>query len=97
MNFRKYLFILIPYSWLVALFLVPFIIVVKMSLSDGVMAIPPYTPYLTLTEGWAGITNFFTNLDFENFIFLTEDNNSILKSVHLTPNGNWLRLENFNP
>ena len=74
MNFRKYLFILIPYSWLVALFLVPFIIVVKMSLSDGVMAIPPYTPYLTLTEGWAGITNFFTNLDFENFIFLTEDN-----------------------
>lgn len=74
MNFRKYLLILIPYSWLLLLFLVPFIIVVKMSFSDTVMAIPPYFPYFTLNEGWAGIANFFAELDFENYVFLAEDN-----------------------
>ena len=74
MNFRKYLFILVPYSWLLLLFLVPFIIVVKMSLSDTEMAIPPYTPYFTLSQGWQGIVDFFSQLDFENYIFLAEDN-----------------------
>lgn len=74
MNFRKYLLILIPYSWLLLLFLVPFIIVVKMSLSDTEMAIPPYYPYFTLSEGWQGIVYFFSELDFENYIFLAEDN-----------------------
>ena len=74
MNFRKYLLILVPYTWLLLLFLVPFIIVVKMSLSDSEMAIPPYTPYFTLSEGWQGIVDFFSNLDFENYIFLAEDN-----------------------
>lgn len=74
MNFRKYLLILVPYTWLLLLFLVPFIIVVKMSLSDTEMAIPPYTPYFTLSEGWQGIVDFFKELDFENYIFLAEDN-----------------------
>jgi putrescine transport system permease protein len=37
------LVILIPYVWLVAFFLIPFIIVAKISLSESVTAQPPYT------------------------------------------------------
>jgi putrescine transport system permease protein len=47
--------------------------VLKISLSDTALAIPPYTPTLDLAEGWAGIKAFFAGLDFENFTFLTED------------------------
>ncbi|KPA20314.1 Putrescine transport system permease protein PotH [Shimia sp. SK013] len=70
---RRLGLILVPYLWLLALFLVPFVIVFKISLSDLAMAIPPYTPNLDLTEGWAGLVSFFRELDFENYVWLTED------------------------
>lgn len=70
---RRFALISIPYLWLLALFLVPFLIVLKISLSDGALAIPPYTPTLDLTAGWTGLKEFFSALDFENFIFLTTD------------------------
>ena len=65
--------IALPYAWLAALFLVPFLIVFKISLSDTALAIPPYTPNLDFSAGWAGIRDFFAGLDFENFAFLTTD------------------------
>src|SRR6056297_3218947 len=71
---RRAVLILVPYLWLLALFLVPFIIVLKISLSDIALAIPPYTPTLDLSEGWDGIKAFFGALDFDNFWFLTTDN-----------------------
>ncbi|SEO06851.1 putrescine transport system permease protein [Salinihabitans flavidus] len=71
---RRFALIAVPYLWLLALFLVPFIIVLKISLSDIALAIPPYTPTLDLSEGWAGIRRFFAGLDFENFRFLATDN-----------------------
>ncbi|SEK75640.1 ABC transporter permease subunit [Roseovarius nanhaiticus] len=70
---RRVFLIAVPYLWLVALFLVPFLIVLKISLSDIALAIPPYTPTLDFGEGWAGIKEFFSALDFENFEFLTTD------------------------
>lgn len=70
---RRFALISIPYLWLLALFLVPFLIVLKISLSDGALAIPPYTPTLDPTAGWTGLKKFFSALDFENFIFLTTD------------------------
>ncbi|HKL46638.1 MAG TPA: ABC transporter permease subunit [Roseovarius sp.] len=70
---RRATLILLPYLWLLALFLVPFIIVLKISLSDIALAIPPYTPTLDVSEGWRGIRDFFAGLDFENFVFLTTD------------------------
>ncbi len=73
MNFRRLFLISVPYLWLLALFLVPFFIVLKISLSDLAIAIPPYTPTLSLTEGWQGIKEFWAGLDMENYIFLTED------------------------
>ncbi len=67
------LLIAIPYLWLLALFIVPFVIVFKISLSDAAIAIPPYTPTFDLAEGWAGSMAFLSELDFENYIWLTED------------------------
>ena len=70
---RRLTLILVPYLWLLALFLVPFAIVLKISLSDTALAIPPYTPTLDLSTGWQGVREFWAELDFENFEFLTSD------------------------
>src|SRR6056297_307459 len=70
---RRLVLIALPYLWLLALFLVPFIIVLKISLSDYALARPPYAPQLDFSEGWAGIRAFFSGLDLENFAFLTTD------------------------
>lgn len=65
---QRFALIAIPYAWLLALFLIPFVIVFKISLSDIALSIPPYTP--TLSDG---VGPFFAALDFENFVFLTSD------------------------
>ncbi|MBO9395398.1 ABC transporter permease subunit [Shimia sp. R9_2] len=67
------LLIAIPYVWLLALFIVPFLIVFKISLSDTAIAIPPYTPTLDISAGLGAIREFFAALDWENYIWLTED------------------------
>ncbi|WP_112664316.1 ABC transporter permease [Microvirga flavescens] len=59
----------VPFLWLVVLFLVPFLIVLKISLSDPVVAQPPYTPVFD----WSDIGGFFGKLDLENFEMLVED------------------------
>ena len=74
MNFRRLFLIAVPYSWFLLLFLVPFGIVLKISLSDPALAIPPYVPKFELAQGWAGIKAMFAAFDLENFVYLTEDN-----------------------
>ncbi len=68
MNMRRFFLIAVPYGWLLALFLVPFFIVFKISLSDLALAIPPYQP--TMKDG---IGQMLSAFDFENFVFLTTD------------------------
>ncbi|MGR3377747.1 ABC transporter permease subunit [Salipiger abyssi] len=70
---RRFALIAVPYLWLLVLFLVPFVIVLKISLSDVALARPPYMPQLDLSTGWEGLKAFFAELDFENFTFLTTD------------------------
>jgi putrescine transport system permease protein len=70
---RRFILIAVPYLWLVALFLIPFVIVLKISLSDVALARPPYMPQLDIAAGWEGFKAFFAALDFENFWFLTTD------------------------
>ena len=70
---RRAVLIAVPYLWLLALFLIPFVIVLKIALSDTALAIPPYTPTLDFAAGWAGIGDFLSQLDFENFVWLTQD------------------------
>ena len=70
---RHFSLIAVPYIWLLALFLIPFLIVLKISLSDAALAIPPYAPQLDFAGGWDAVKTFFADLDFENFEFLTTD------------------------
>jgi putrescine transport system permease protein len=70
---RRAALIFVPYLWLLALFLVPFLIVFKISLSDIALSIPPYAPQLDFSTGWQGIRDFFSQLDLENFTFLASD------------------------
>ena len=67
------LVILIPALWLTALFLEPFLIVLKISLSQTVIAQPPYTPVLDLAAGWQGIRDFVAGLSFGNYVLLASD------------------------
>jgi len=70
---KRFFLIALPYTWLLVLFLVPFVIVFKIALSDYAVSIPPYAPTLDFSGGWNAVIGFFGALDFENFTWLTED------------------------
>ncbi|WP_221796550.1 ABC transporter permease [Oceanobacter mangrovi] len=70
---RRWMLIGVPYSWLLLFFLIPFVIVMGISLSDPAIAIPPYAPVLDVQQGLAGIWQYFSQLDFENFQMVLED------------------------
>jgi putrescine transport system permease protein len=63
----------VPYAWLLAFFLVPFLIVLKISLSQTAIAQPPYTPVLDLAGGWQGFRAFIAALSLENYRLLASD------------------------
>jgi putrescine transport system permease protein len=67
------LVIAIPALWLIVLFLVPTLIVVKISLSQTVIAQPPYTPLLDPAAGWQGLRDFLAGLSFDNYRSLGSD------------------------
>ncbi|MGI9354957.1 MAG: ABC transporter permease subunit [Rhizobiaceae bacterium] len=73
MNLARRILVGVPYLWLLVLFLIPFGIVLKISLSDVAISIPPYTPKLDLGGGFSAIREYFAELDFENYVFLTSD------------------------
>ncbi len=75
-----------PYLWLMVFFLLPFLIVLKISLSQTVIAQPPYTPVLDASAGLAGLRDFVAGLSFENYRTLAGDwiyVASYLKSVQM--------------
>ncbi len=63
----------IPYAWLIVFLLVPFAIVLRIALSQTVLAQPPYSPVFELSAGWQGLKDFFGALSFENFRLLFGD------------------------
>jgi putrescine transport system permease protein len=65
--------VLVPYLWLVVFFLVPFLIVFKISLSETAIAQPPYVPALDLTRGFEGVREFFAGLSFRNYALVAND------------------------
>ena len=68
-----WLVVAVPYAWLVVLFLVPFAIVVKISLSTTAIAQPPYTPVIDIFGGIGAITAAVKQFTTDNYVFLTED------------------------
>ena len=59
----------VPTVWLVLFFLVPFLIVLKISLAQSIVGRPPYSALLEWGEGaWPAIT-----ASLRNYVFLTQD------------------------
>ena len=50
----KTLFLALPYLWLLGFFLMPLLIVARLSLSQPVLAQPPFVPVFAWSEGWSG-------------------------------------------
>src|ERR1700686_1944000 len=63
------LVVALPYLWLLLFFVVPFVIVLKISFSDVDLAIPPYKPLLE----WVGKNSLAIKLNFDNYAFLFTD------------------------
>ena len=78
--------VLIPYLWLAAFFLAPFVIVLKISLSQTALAQPPYMPVLDLAAGWAGLRDFAARLSLDAYALIGSDDlylMSYLKSLQV--------------
>lgn len=58
-----------PYAWLLLFFLAPFFIIVKISLADPVVAMPPFSALIDwAASGWERI-----QITLDNYLFLFED------------------------
>ena len=62
-----------PYLWMALFFLVPFLFVLKISLSQTAIAQPPYTPVVDFGAGWESVTAAFAALTLDNFKLLVSD------------------------
>ena len=71
----------LPYLWLFLFFLVPFAIVLKLSLSEVAMAQPPYLPLAELLED-AGYYYLQIRLNLSNFLLIVQD--SLYVRAYLT-------------
>ncbi|MBX3584171.1 MAG: ABC transporter permease subunit [Rhizobiaceae bacterium] len=67
------LVVIVPYLWLLVFFLVPFLIVFKISLSQTAIAMPPYTPVLSFEDGISGFISQLSELNFDNYLWLADD------------------------
>ena len=59
-----------PLLWLLAFFLAPFAIVLRMAFSHSAQALPPYAPLWT---GFSGLPGFLGGLNLDNFAALSAD------------------------
>lgn len=92
---RSRLAAIVPLLWVAVFFAFPFALVAKLSLSDSVLAIPPYAPRIDWSEGLAGVRAFFAGLDGETYARLTTDSlylDAYLSSLRLAATGTFLLL-----
>jgi putrescine transport system permease protein len=78
--------VLLPYLWLVIFFLAPFVIVLKISLSQTALAQPPYVPVFDTAGSWTGLMEFAKQLSADSFRLLLSDSIylwSYLKSLQI--------------
>lgn len=75
------LVIILPYLWLGIFFLVPFVIVLKLSFSQSALAMPPYVPAFDLTKGLANLWHQARQFSVDNYVWLTQDNLYVLSYI----------------
>ena len=82
-NMFRRLTILIPYIWLLVLFLLPFLIVFRISISILEYGSPPYIPQFEF-ESWSGFMDKVGMFNLDNYRFLASDalyRNAYISSV----------------
>lgn len=67
-SLKRYLVILPPIAWLLLFFLIPFLVVLQVSLADLRIARPPFTDIFEWRDGWPVFVG-----DLENYYFLWSD------------------------
>jgi putrescine transport system permease protein len=72
-SWLRWLVVLVPYLWLLLFFLIPFLIVFKISFSTAAIAQPPYVPVFDLAEGIGGFIEAFRQFTVDNYLWLTQD------------------------
>src|SRR5262249_57098116 len=80
------LVVLVPFIWLIVFFLIPFLFVLKISLSHTAIAQPPYIPVFDPADGFEGLKRFLQALSFDNYAFIGSDwlyLTSYLKSLEI--------------
>ncbi len=72
-NWRRRLVFAIPYAWLLLFFALPFAFIVRLSVSQSIVAQPPYAPQFDLATGLSGLVEAARQFSFENFAILLSD------------------------
>jgi putrescine transport system permease protein len=73
-----------PYLWMAIFFLVPFVFILKISLSQTAISQPPYEPVFDVGQGLQGLKDAAAQLSVENFRLLLSDSlyvSSYLRSI----------------
>ena len=68
-SISQWLIVVIPYFWLLLFFLIPFFIVLKISVAQYAVAIPPYSALIDFAE----TGEMMIRVAFDNFRYLVED------------------------
>lgn len=80
----KYTVLGIPYLWLILFFALPFLILLRISLTDMGSTLDPFAPMLTQTDGkWQAI------LKVENYLSIFRDSNTNNSAANATTNDKW--------
>ena len=92
---RSRLAAILPLLWVAVFFAFPFALVAKLSLSDSVLAMPPYAPRIDWSQGFEGVRAFLAGLDGETYARLVKDRlylDAYLSSLRLAATGTGLLL-----
>jgi putrescine transport system permease protein len=63
----------VPYLWFAIFLIVPFLMVLRIGLSQTELAQPPYSPVFDPAAGWQGLKDFIGALSFSNYKTLFSD------------------------
>ncbi|MDG4603269.1 MAG: ABC transporter permease subunit [Defluviicoccus sp.] len=88
------LVIALPFLWLGLFFLAPFLIVLKLSFSETVLAVPPYAPLVAWLEE-NGLSYLTVRLNLSNYLLLFEDSlyvRAFLNSLRISAVATFLTL-----